>query len=311
MTLWANLHGGYVFGLALVGLFAAEAVYEAADWRAARRAARIWCAFGALAVVAALVTPNGVDGLLLPFKLAGMDFALSKIGEWQSPNFQLPQPLEPWLMLLLLGALSLGVRLPVTRIAMLLLLLHMTLQHQRHAELLGLAAPLLLAPSLAPQLKAYALARIDERLAGLASLGGARGLALFGVIALCLAGAVRQLAVASLQGPPAPTAALAFAESQHVAGPVFNDINFGDYLIFAGVAPFIDGRVDMYGDAFLERYSAVGEFPRLAAQYGFAWAILAPTNAHVALLDNLTGWRRYYADDAAVVYVREDGRGSR
>ncbi len=307
MTLWANLHGGYVFGLALVALFAAEAVYAGADWRAALRAGRSWSAFAALALLATFLTPNGIDGLLLPFRLTAMDFALSSIREWQSPNFQSPQPLEPWLMLVLLGALSLGVRLPATRIAMLLLLLHMTLQHQRHAELLGLAAPLLLAPSLAPRLKAYAFARVDRRLTNLQWPGGARGVALLGILVLGLAGVARQVVAADVEGPPAPAAALAFVEARHVAGPVFNDINFGDYLIFAGVAPFIDGRVDVYGDAFLKRYSAVGEFPDLAARYGFAWAILAPKNPHVALLDNLTGWRRYYADDVAVVYVREDG----
>ena len=161
MLPWANLHGSFVFGLGMAALVAGEAMLEASDWTQAARVARGWGLFGALSLAAALATPYGIDGLLLPFRLMHMDFALSVTREWQSPNFQLPQPLEPWLMLLLLGALTFGLRLPVTRIAMLLLLLHMALQHQRHAELLGLTAPLLLAPSLAAQL-------------GRSSLGGRR-----------------------------------------------------------------------------------------------------------------------------------------
>jgi hypothetical protein len=72
-----------------------------------------------------------------------------------------------------------------------------------------------------------------------------------------------------------------------------------------GIAPFIDGRVDMYGDEFVRRYADVGEFPKLAAQYGFTWAVLSPRNPHVPLLDNLAGWRRAHADSNAIVYVRE------
>ena len=33
--------------------------------------------------------------------------------------------------------------------------------------------------------------------------------------------------------------------------PVLNNYDFGGYLIFFGVKVFVDGRTDMYGDAFL------------------------------------------------------------
>src|SRR5216683_2908384 len=153
MTLWANLHSSYIFGLGLAALLAGEAVLLAPDVRARLRAVRGWGLFGALSVAAALVTPFDIDGLLLPFKLATMS-ALGLIKEWQSPDFQQIQPLETWIVAVLLAALSLGWRLPATRVLMLLLLLHMALRHARHGELLGFVAPLLLAPALAPQLQA-------------------------------------------------------------------------------------------------------------------------------------------------------------
>jgi hypothetical protein len=304
MVPWANIHGSFMFGLGIAALLAGEALLEASDWTQAARVARGWGLFGALSLAAALATPNGIDGLLLPIKLLHMDFALSVIREWQSPNFQLPQPLEPWLMLLLLGALTLGLRLPVTRIAMLLVLLHMALRHQRHAELLGLVAPLLLAPALATQIGTKALAAADRRLAALA--GPARtGMAIIGIAMLALSGIMMRSGIAHENGASTPAEALAFARAHGLEGPVFNDINFGDYLIYVGIAPFIDGRVDMYGDEFVKRYADVGGFPALAAQYGFTWAMLSPRNPHVPLLDNLAGWRRAHADDVAIVYVRE------
>jgi hypothetical protein len=194
---------------------------------------------------------------------------------------------------------------PVTRIAMLLLLLHLALQHQRHAELLGLTAPLLLAPSLAAQLGRTAFAAADRRLAALAGSARTGGTALVGLVMLALSGIMVGAGIVPRDGPRAPVEALAYAHAQGLTGPVFNDINFGDYLIYVGIAPFIDGRVDMYGDEFVRRYANVGEFPALAAQFGFTWAVLSPGNPHVPLLDHLTGWRRAQTDNVAVVYVRE------
>src|SRR5262245_59719452 len=148
MLLWANLHGSFIFGLALVALFAGEALFMAADRHAALRVVRTWGLFGIAAFACALVTPHGIGGLLMPFGLTSMQLAMSLINEWKSADFQEPQPLEAWLLLALLGVLLYGVRLPVTRIAMLLLLLHLALQHQRHQEILGLLVPLLVAPAL-------------------------------------------------------------------------------------------------------------------------------------------------------------------
>ena len=53
------------------------------------------------------------------------------------------------------------------------------------------------------------------------------------------------------------------------AGPILNDYDFGGYLDFVGIAPFIDGRAELYG----ERYDrALGlqnlpDFLRLLDEY--------------------------------------------
>ena len=294
-----------MFGLALAALVAGEAVLEASDWTKAARIARGCGPLWGASLAAALATPFGIEGLLLPFRLVHMDFAMSVTREWQSPNFQLPQPLEPWLMLLLLGALTFGLRLPVTRIAMLLLLLHMALQQSAPRRASG--------PDGAFVAGAFAGRTVgEESLGGGRSApggsGGARPDRRDGTDRPPHAGAQRHHdrrrhraeGWASRAGRGARV-----CPSQGLIGPVFNDINFGDYLIYVGIAPFIDGRIDMYGDEFVRRYADVEEFPALAAQYGFTWAVLSPGNPHVPLLDHLTGWRRARTDKVAVVYVRE------
>ncbi len=314
MALWANLHGGYLFGLGLAGLLAVEAVLRAPDWRIRRRAACGWALFGVLAVGAALLTPYGVAGLLLPFRLTGMSFAMGQLVEWRSPDFQSFEPLELWLAVTLFVGFALGWRLPPTRLLMLLLLLHMALQHRRHGELVGLVAPLLLAPALAPQLRALAAGRsagpVDRRLAELAKPASLRGVALAGALLAAVSAAVLHgAAVRSDVGMP--SAALAEAEAAHVTGPVLNDYGFGGYLIFAGIPPFIDGRAELYGDEFIKRYVQAmllesDELPKLLDQYGIAWTLIAPERPAALLLDHLPGWRRLYADDVAVVHVRTD-----
>ena len=314
MALWANLHGGYLFGLGLAGLLAAEAVLLAPDWRTRRRAAGGWAFFGVLAVGAALLTPYGVAGLLLPFRLTGMSFAMGQLVEWRSPDFQSFEPLELWLAVMLFAGFALGWRLPPTRLLMLLLLLHMALQHRRHGELVGLVAPLLLAPALAPQLRALTAGRsagpVDRGLAELAKPAPLRGVALAGAVLAAVSVAVLHGA-ATRPDVAMPGAALAAVEAAHVTGPVLNDYGFGGYLIFAGIPPFIDGRAELYGDEFIRRYVQAmllesDELPKLLDQYGISWTLIAPERPAALLLDYLPGWRRLYADNVAVVHIRTD-----
>jgi hypothetical protein len=314
MALWANLHGGYLFGLGLAGLLAAEAVLLAPDRRIRRRAAGGWAFFGVLAVGAALLTPYGVAGLLLPFRLTGMSFAMGQLVEWRSPDFQSFEPLELWLAVVLFAGFVRGWRLPPTRLLMLLLLLHMALQHRRHGELVGLVAPLLLAPALAPQLRPSPAGRsagpVDRTLAELAKPASLRGAALAGAV---LAGVSAAVLHGAAVRPDAamPKAALTAVEAAHVTGPVLNDYGFGGYLIYEGIPPFIDGRAELYGDEFIKRYVQAmlvdsDELPKLLDQNGISWTLIAPERPAALLLDHLPGWRRLYADDVAVVHVRTD-----
>ena len=70
--------------------------------------------------------------------------------------------------------------------------------------------------------------------------------------------------------------AVKWAETQGLRGPVMNAYNFGGYLIFQGVAPFIDGRVELYGQNFITRYFALDQFPALLDEYNITWTILEP-----------------------------------
>jgi hypothetical protein len=144
MTLWANLHGSFTFGLAMVGATACDALWNAP---ASQRfqVARHWVLFGLLALAAACINPYGPEMILVTFRTIALGQALQIITEWRPQDFS---HLGAFEIIMLAGfgyALLRGVKLPVLRLVMLFGVLHLALSQSRQADLLGLLAPLFLA----------------------------------------------------------------------------------------------------------------------------------------------------------------------
>jgi hypothetical protein len=111
------------------------------------------------------------------------------------------------------------------------------------------------------------------------------------------------------RGDVAPVAAVEAARQAGLAGHVFNSVRFGGYLMLVGIPTFVDGRADLFGDAFLQRYvaasSAVGGWlPDLLDRYTVTWTLFEPQSPAAGLLDHLPGWERVYADPYAVIHRR-------
>ena len=246
MTLWANLHGGFAFGLVLIAPFAIEALLASPPGGRAV-AARGWLLFGFLAIGAALLTPHGVEGLLFPFRLLGVA-SLANIGEWRPTSFAHLGPLEIALLALLVLALSRPVRPPIVRLVLLIVLLHLSLQHARHQMLLGIFGPMLLAAPIARAVGAATPTFDWGRAARPIILGGL-------TLAVALAGFRIAWPVLRENGASAPIAALEAVPPGLREKPVLNGYDFGGYLIGSNVRPFIDGRTDMYGDDFMNSLS--------------------------------------------------------
>jgi hypothetical protein len=276
-------------------------------------AAKQWASFTLLAMLASLATPNFINAYLLPLHLLDMKFALSVLQEWKSIDFQKLSTLEIWLVLFLGVGLFSGIRLSPPRALMVLLLFVMSLQHARNADLLAFIVPLIAAPEAGPQLARAAgrdvAARAGDWLDQLARPATGRGLALACVIAVVAEGATMAFPF-TLQNRFAPVAAVSAAiEGGLAAGPVLNEYDYGDYLMFQGIKTYIDGRADMFGDPFLKRYyyatrGLSDELPALLAQYHITWTIFPKDSPAVVQLDRMPGWQRFHADDMAVVHRR-------
>lgn len=313
MVLWANMHGSFILGLLLGAGMALDAVL--AHPRGTRMAAaRSWGLFVALSAGAGMLTPSGWQVLWHAVYIMGMKVALARIGEWLSPNFQQPSVMELWLLLMLALALGGRVRLPWLRMVLVLGLVHLALKHQRNIAVLGLVAPFLMATPFARQWYATGTPNRDAQALDqwfLSLSAPARPLA----IAVCACATVLFATVTMHLRPPtpapmiAPKAAVDAAMAAGAKGKVLNEYSFGGFLIYEGIPVFIDGRADMYGDAFLQKLVDAfqvkerKQFLAFLDEHGFGWTLLAPGTPAIAVLDELPGWRRVYADDTAVVHV--------
>ena len=299
MVLWANLHASFLIGLVLVAAFALEAVLEETQTRAATL--RHWSIFGGLALLCALVTPYGLDGLIFPFKLMAMP-SLQLIGEWQPTDFRTFQPLAVAAAAALYILLSRGATVKPLRIVVLLGLFYFALIHVRHHMLIAVIAPLILAEPLARAL------HNAPRQAGLRRLvvGLAFALVIGSLTALRLL-----LPLERGDGESTPGAAFAHVPAALAKTAVLNDYAFGGYLIFNEVRPFIDSRAELYGQKFLGRYARIISPDKAALsaaldKYHVRWTIFAADNPAVGAMDTMPGWHRLYADRWAAVHVRDD-----
>lgn len=299
LALWANLHGSFLLGLVLVGPIGLDALWNA-ETRQRKMLALKWALFGFAALIACCATPYGWDTLFAARKILDLGGVLTVISEWAPVSFEQVSTFEICLLLAIAAVLYLGVTLPPTRILLATALLHMALSHDRHIEVFALLLPLVLLTPLADRFGSPHDAAPASRSAATITAVVAAMLLIVGVAAL------RPI---HLTADERYQPAIAALRAQNVTR-VFNEDTFGGYMIWKGMAPFIDGRSELYGEQFgLDYFNAVSlQDPnvlfRVLDEYRIEATILVPSTAAARLLDRLDGWHRVFANDWAVVHVR-------
>ncbi|MBS1856199.1 MAG: hypothetical protein JST11_12600 [Acidobacteria bacterium] len=299
---WANAHGGYVMGFAVLGAYCAESLWFR------RRDTTLWLAAAACVAVAA-VNPNGLGIFRTLVEYRG-SFMQGRLLEWSRPSLWPPAPFS---VLLFAAALLMALNRRKVRPADWLLLAAFgaaAVAAQRNTAFLGLVAPPCIAGAWPWRRPLPALARTLAPAALTA-----------GVIALAASGGYFQFRAGEWKYPKG---AADFLAAHRVTAPLFNTYEHGGYLIWR-LAPrervFIDGRA--LSDALFQDYARIlynhddndglpgGE--QLLDRYGVEVIVMntfEPSSGAVyvlapALADpSQKTWKLVYNDPQAVVFMR-------
>ncbi|MFD1301845.1 hypothetical protein [Methylobacterium marchantiae] len=299
MAAWANLHGSYPIGLVIAGSLAGEGVFSGPRPEWIGRAVR-WAGFLALATAASSLTPYGYAPFLVNLGLFNSGESLPFISEWQPLGLDGAGVIAGAMLIGGIVILSAAPRRNLFRLGLIALLGVMMIRHSRFADLFVLAAPILVVgPALArfPRLRAEPARAVSMR---------------WGL--MILAGALTAFTTALLVSPRlsaemTPLAALDAARSKGLTGPVYNDYDFGGFLIRSGVPTFIDGRSDQlflggFMNGLHQALDAPGNerFAALLARHGVTWALVRREGLSADHLRRLEGWRLLHQDEVAAVY---------
>ena len=324
MLLWANLHGGYIFGIAMLcaymvaiaGEFAIRRVVgvsRVVAWRTAVGPTPALARNAVLATIAAtaatLINPNGLEGFTYPFSYLGENASTKYVIEWFAPDFSKAQ-YWPFAVVAALFAAALVKRIrtiPPHLLTIGLPFAFLAFQSVRNiTQFVIIAAPLLallFSKAAAKQRPAHP----DDRKIT-AIVGAMMGVAVI-VLSTSTLTASANAKVQAKEFPVEATKALAeLATTSDVR--MFNQYDWGGYIMLAApeLKVFVDGRPDMYGDEFVDRYMSTwwlkaGWKERLAED-GVNTVIANPKSDMIRALRKDTAWTSVYDDSVAVILQR-------
>ncbi|UEM14490.1 hypothetical protein J4G43_009710 [Bradyrhizobium barranii subsp. barranii] len=313
IALWANLHGGFVLGLALIGPISLEAVEHAEKGKRLKLFIR-WVLFGVGALIAACCTPYGWRTLMGATNILSLGELLSLIFEWMPANFATFTGFEGALLGLIALGYYRGLVLSAPRIFLILFLTWSALTHVRNIEAFAFLVPLVLAKPLGEMFPRPLAdtAGADRWPARYVTALGALMIVAASWTSTSLYMGHHRFTFTMTQ---TPVAAVDLLEKLRVQR-IFNAYQFGGYLISRDIPVYVDGRAELYGEKFVMDFFKATEgkkpelLPRLLDQYKIDATLLVADAPGPQILDQLKGWKRIYADDIAVIHVRDNADGA-
>jgi hypothetical protein len=319
MVLWANLHGSFTFGLAMIYIFAGYRLCENAIQSRYAVCWRILVIMSAVTISACL-TPYGIKPALMTKEVLDLKYTISQIDELHPPDFQRFPILLVFLVGIFSGMAGFGVRLRGPRLIAFAVIVAVGLSYTRGLVMFFLLAPLILAQPMSKSVSylatEFSSAQILSGAANADPVLRFLSKRLRAIPAACLAFGIVVTTTAWWRADfapaksSAPQAALDYVRRANITGNVFNSYNFGGFLIFSGIPTFVDGRALPFGDDFLRKYfdaSGLVDIRKtfeLLDEYKVKWALLTPTAPLARALARDAHWDEVFSDKYSVVFAR-------
>jgi hypothetical protein len=322
-AIWANLHGGFVYGWILILVYLIGSVGELVWGREQRNAwrerVRNYVSMLVAAVAVTILNPYGLELHRHLIEFFSTPYLMDHTAEFVSPNFHESSG-KIFLILLVLCVISLSLHRPRPTLPRLLLIcvgVAFALISVRNVPLFGLTA-----------LPVLAL-HLNDVWRRLPDPGGVRGR--FGITAgttttlpwvlaivlLLLILVFSQGRVGSLQlirdefdGSIFPVRAVAEARKRNLEGRVFSEFAWGGYLVYAWPEQkiFIDGGTDFFGEEIFREYAHIKRMSpgwrSMLARRDISLMLLEREQSFTYELARGGGWLLWYCDSLAVVLRR-------
>ena len=250
-ALWANIHIQFIDGLLVLFVAAAEPIL-ARWWQSDARPPgwRPMVAVTGACILATFLNPYGPGIYRIAWGLASQSGVLNTVEEMKAMPFRtISDYVVLFLALTASGVLFRYRKFPPFETLMLAMAAVLSFRSERDLWFMAITAAAILAAGL----PASDRTRMPRRLPA-----WALSITLVLTAAIALAGAslwnVRQQHLQTILARSMPVNAVVAIRADDYSGPVFNDYNWGGFLIWKlGDPVTIDGRADFYGDARLDR----------------------------------------------------------
>jgi hypothetical protein len=325
MLVWVNVHGGFLVGFVLLGIFLLGAIWtwfrarenrieELLQRIAAGKRARTLVAVGLLSGVASLANPYGWKLYSHVCHYLSNRFLMDHIEEFQSPNFHgIPQSCFLVLLLITIAVLALrGRELRMSQGLTVLFAVYAGLYASRNIPVSSILLAMVVGP-LASLSRGFTQRMADVEIRQRGHLWPILGI----MVTLAVAANGGRLGSSSLMNAHfdskrMPVQAVSYLEQHEVDGPVLSPDYWGGYLIYRLYPKsrvVVDDRHDLYGEEFFKSYLKMMHVERgwdefLRTHQGSC--VLLPRDgalANILLVNN--GWKEIYADDVAIAFVRD------
>jgi len=338
---WVNLHGGWLFALALFALYLIAAIVESlrtADLFAALvpgRRARAMAWVGVVSGLATLANPFGWNLHVHIYRYLTDRYLMNRISEFRSPDFHGWAP-RCFVMILLLALIAFAGRerqIRTSHVLACLVAVYAGFLSSRNLPVSAMLLVLIIGPLLSDNMKALAnrpgaarwLRGSLVRVVGFSARMEQQEQAIRGhlwpsvaiVVALvvCLNGGwlgSSRLLDAHFDSTKIPVAAAGFLKNESSHDPVFSTDSWGSYLIYRlypSRLVVIDDRHDLYGservrDMLILTQGEPG-WRNLLENWHIQTVLLPKGSTLASLLQELPrDWRETYGDDVAVIYEK-------
>jgi hypothetical protein len=340
MLLWANVHGGFVLGFALLGLYLcsnAIRFFRCRDKEVHQRSGRRLRELGgvtALSLLASLINPYGYELHLHVFRYLSSRWLMNHIDEFLSPDFHgvAQQCFVVILLVTIVTLVAARQKPPLSRVFVMLFATYGGLYASRSLPVSSLLLTLIVAPlwtqalaeaadnpDLSSRLRALlsrwqsSTARVSEVELGFRAHVWPVAAVLVGLLVCAQQGKLGSYPWmnAHFDAGRLPVQASEVIAQRGIREPIFAPDSWGGYLIYRLYPQnkvFVDDRHDLYGEEFLRNYlqaiRLAPDWEKFLNEKHVNWALLPAGSSLANMMELTSRWDVRHQDRTAILLER-------